>query len=58
MSNGRKFYTVRVYNKNCDRVDIHKNLSYDEVEYLKFMYFLEVEITEVSFSRRTWNNKS
>lgn len=52
MAGEYKLYTIRVLNKASGRVDIHKNLSYMEVEYIKWMNTLEVEVIEVNFSRR------
>jgi hypothetical protein len=52
MAGQYKLYTIRVTNKTNGRVDIHKNLSHNEVEYIKSTPTLEVEVLEVNFSRR------
>lgn len=52
MSEDRKLYTIKVTNLGTGRVDIHKNLTMSEVEYIKLTPTLEVEILEVNFKGR------
>lgn len=52
MSTDSKFYTVKVTNNDSGRIDIHKNLTMDEVEYIKLTPTLTVEIIEVNLSRK------
>lgn len=44
-------YTIKVTNKDSGRVDIHKNLSKSEVEYIEFMPSLSVEVMEVNLRK-------
>lgn len=52
MSKDFKLYTIKVTNNDTGRVDIHKNLSYDEVEYIKITPTLTVEVIEVNLPKK------
>lgn len=45
---GSKNVTIKVTNHVCGRVDIHKNISRDEITWLTANPNLEVEILEYS----------
>lgn len=52
MSNQRKLYTVKATNTETGRVDIHNQLTQEEVNYLEWIPSLTIEIIEVEFKRR------
>lgn len=47
-----KLYTIRVTNNDSGRVDIHKNLTSSEVDYIRLTPTLTVEVLEVNFSKK------
>lgn len=47
-----KLYTIRVVNKDSGRIDVHRNLTISEVEYIKLTPTLEVEVVEVNFKKK------
>lgn len=49
---GDKNITVKVTNKVCGRVDIHKNLSKDDVTWIQCNSNLEVEVLEYNMDKR------
>lgn len=49
---GDKNITVKVTNKVCGRVDIHKNLSKDDVSWIQCNSNLEVEVLEYNMDKR------
>lgn len=49
---GDKNITVKVTNKVCGRVDIHKNLSKDDVTWIQCNSNLEVEILEYNMDKK------
>jgi len=50
---GSRVLTVKVTNLGTGREDIHKNISKEEVEWIKLTPGLEVEIMEVSMRGRS-----
>ena len=47
-----KLYTIKVTNNDSGRIDIHKNLTMDEVDYIRLTPTLTVDIIEVSLSKK------
>jgi hypothetical protein len=43
----KRVYKIKVYNKECDRVDYHEDLSKWDVDWIKSCQNLKVEILEV-----------
>ncbi len=43
---GNRNLTIKVTNRVCGRVDVHKNLSYDEVLWIAANPNLEIEVIE------------
>lgn len=52
----RKLYKVRVTNTECGRVDYHHNLTRWDLEWLRSMANLKVEILEVENKERYERN--
>jgi hypothetical protein len=47
-----KNITVKVTNKVCGRVDIHKNLSKEDISWIQCNSNLDVEVLEYSMERK------
>ena len=47
-----KNITIKVTNKVCGRVDIHKNLSREDVSWIQCNSNLDVEVLEYSMDKR------
>lgn len=50
-----KVYTIRVTNLTDERVDIHKDLLIEEVDYIKSCPTLSVEIVEINVKRQRYS---
>jgi len=58
MNKKRKLYKVRVTNTECGRVDYHHNLSRWDLEWLRSIANLKVEILEVETRERNEKRSS
>lgn len=52
MSEENKVYTIKVTNNTSGRVDVHKGLTLDEVDYIKLTPTLTVDIVEINLQKR------
>jgi len=52
MSEETSLYTIKVVNTTSGRVDVHKGLTMDEVDYIKLTPTLQVDIVEVNSHRK------
>lgn len=49
---GDRNLTIKVTNKVCGRVDIHKNISREEISWIACNSNLEVEVLELSLEKK------
>jgi len=55
---GNKNITVKVRNKACGRIDVHRRIAQDEITWLTANPNLEVEVMEYSMNRRKDRKKN